>query len=31
VEDYATSEKWQKIFFWILIIASLPSVSVAQR
>jgi hypothetical protein len=30
-EDYATSEKWQKIFLSLLIIASLTSVSVAHR
>jgi hypothetical protein len=28
-EDYAASEKWQKIFILILIIASIVSVSVA--
>ncbi len=30
-EDYATSEKWQKIFLTLLIIAYLTSVIVAQR
>jgi hypothetical protein len=30
-EDYATSEKWQKIVLSILIIGFLRSVSVAQR
>jgi hypothetical protein len=29
-EDYAASEKWQKIFILILIIDSVVSISVAQ-
>jgi hypothetical protein len=29
-EDYAASEKWQKMLIFILIIASFKSVSVAQ-